>query len=107
MGQELKQKQIEEMAKSMLEYGMEKYPTENSVCTEEKLRKQFFYVFLTYAEHLYNAGYRKIPENAVVHTREEYEALLLEQKRLREMTDRIPYMGRRLAWLVNVSFVRF
>lgn len=69
---ENKQKQIEEMAKSMLEYGMEKYPTENSVCSEEILRKKFFYVFLTYAEHLYNAGYRKIPENSVVLTEEEW-----------------------------------
>lgn len=57
-----KKKQIEEMAKAMLEYGMEKYPTETSVFTEVKLREQFYSVFLTYAEHLYNAGYRKIPE---------------------------------------------
>jgi predicted RNA-binding protein len=28
-----------------------------------------------YGEELYNAGYRKIPENAVVLTREEYERL--------------------------------
>lgn len=71
-----KQKQIEEMAKAMLEFGMEKYPTGESVFTETKLREQFYHVFLTYAEYLINAGYRKIPENAVVLTREEHQRYL-------------------------------
>ena len=56
---------------------------------------------------LYNAGYRKIDKDSVVNTptiqcktysqndmviisMEEYNALLLEQKRLKEMVDRIP-----------------
>lgn len=42
------------------------------------------------ATKLYNAGCRKIPEGSVVLSKEEYNALLLEQKRLREMVDRIP-----------------
>ena len=61
-----KQKQIEEMARDMLEYGMEKYPTGESVFTETKLREQFYRVFLTYAEYLIKNGYRKIPEGAVL-----------------------------------------
>lgn len=68
---------IEEMAKDMLEYGMEKYPTCESVFTEIKLREQFYHVFLTYAEHLIKKDYRKIPEGAVVLTREEYQTLKL------------------------------
>jgi hypothetical protein len=42
------------------------------------------------AESLINKNYHKIPEGSVVLTKEEYEALLLEQKRLKEMVDRIP-----------------
>lgn len=42
------------------------------------------------AEALYNAGYRKVPENVVVLMEEEYNALMLEQKRLKEIVDRIP-----------------
>lgn len=70
-----KQKQIEEMAKDMLDYGMGKYPTGESVFTETKLREQFYYVFLTYAEYLIKKGYCKIPEGAVVLTKEELEQM--------------------------------
>ena len=70
-----KQKQIEEMAKDMLEYAIKEYPTRESVFTETKLRETFYHVFLTYAETLYNAGCRKIPKNAVVLAKEEYKAL--------------------------------
>lgn len=42
------------------------------------------------ADLIYNANYRQVPKNAVVLTQEEYNALLLEQKRLKEMVDRIP-----------------
>lgn len=42
------------------------------------------------AEALYKANYRQVPPNAVVLTREEYNALMLEQKRLKEIVDRIP-----------------
>lgn len=45
--------------------------------------------FMT-AINLTKQGYRKIPENAVVLTQEEYKALMLEQKRLKEIVDRIP-----------------
>lgn len=69
-----KQKQmIEEMAKDMLDYGMEGYPTFDSVFTETKLREQVFNVFLGYAERLIKKGYRKIPEGTVVLTKEEYK----------------------------------
>ena len=67
-----KKKQIEEMAKALLNFGMATYPTGDSAFTETKLRDSFYHVFLTYAEHLYNAGYRKIPENAVVLKQEEW-----------------------------------
>lgn len=43
-----------------------------------------------FAEALYNANYRQVPKNAVVLTEEEYNALMLEQKRLKEIVDRIP-----------------
>ena len=42
------------------------------------------------AEALFNANYRQVPPNAVVLTQEEYNALMLEQKRLKEIIDRIP-----------------
>lgn len=74
-------KKIEEMAKDMLEYGMEKYPTGESVFTETKLREQFYHVFLTYAEYLINKGYRKIPEGVVVLTREDYDYLINDCQR--------------------------
>ena len=54
-----KQKQIEEMGNIVF-----------------KSRYKNDYIFpLKAANELYNAGYRKIPENAVVLTREEYEEL--------------------------------
>lgn len=70
-----RKKQIEAMAKDMLEYGMKKYPTGESVFTETKLREQFYHVFLTYAEYLINKGYCKSLENAVVISRAEYNDL--------------------------------
>lgn len=71
-----KQKQIEEMAKDMLEYSIGKYPAGESVFTETKLREQFYHVFLTYAEYLINKGYCKIHEGVVVLTGEEYNGLV-------------------------------
>lgn len=68
-----KQNQIEEMAKDMLDFGTATYPTSDSVFTEQKLREQFYQVFLAYAEHLVYKGYCKILEGAVVLTREEYD----------------------------------
>lgn len=41
-------------------------------------------------DSLYNAGYRKVADDEIVIKKSEYEALLLEQKRLKEMVDRIP-----------------
>jgi hypothetical protein len=60
------EKQIEEMAKIVGWHCNEKsmdYCDEVDCCDE------------CLARDLYNAGYRKIPENAVVLTREEYEKL--------------------------------
>ena len=67
---------IEEMAKDMLEYGMEKYPTSDSVFTETKLREQFYKVFLAYAEHLVQKGYCKIHEGAVALTIDEMDGII-------------------------------
>lgn len=39
---------------------------------------------------LFKADYRKVTDDEVVIKKSEYEALLLEQKRLKEMVDRIP-----------------
>ena len=38
-----------------------------------------------FAEALYNSEYRKVPKNAMVLTQEEYNVLLLEQKRLNKV----------------------
>ena len=65
-----KQKQIEEMAKTLCAncrkdgYSCSLYSSDDDwVCAQERERAEFFY----------NAGYRKIPENAVVLTKEEFE----------------------------------
>lgn len=42
------------------------------------------------AKDIYNANFRKVGEDEIVIKKREYEALLLEQKRLKEMVDRIP-----------------
>lgn len=42
------------------------------------------------AKDIYNAGYRKVGEDEIVIKKSEYKALLLEQKRLKEIVDRIP-----------------
>jgi hypothetical protein len=67
-----KQKQIEEMAKVLIK----------ASCYGKHCKKCAFVRSVEKAtkccvclKHLYNAGYRKIPENAVVLTREEYEKL--------------------------------
>ena len=68
-----KQKQIEEIAKIMLEKAFENYETSGSVEIDTDVRRNFYYAFLAYSEELYEQGYRKIPEGAVVLTREEYQ----------------------------------
>ena len=89
-----KQKQIEEMAKALLNFGMATYPTGDSAFTETKLRDSFYHVFLTYAEHLYNAGYRKIPEGAVVLTGEEYSDYLEMQNNYKHVSERCKELHR-------------
>lgn len=42
------------------------------------------------AKRVIEAGYRKVGEDEIVIEKREYEALLLEQKRLKEIVDRIP-----------------
>ena len=66
-----KQKQIEEMAKVIFEKAFENYETSGSVEIDTEVRRKCYSAFLAYCEALYNAGYRKIPENAVVLTEEE------------------------------------
>lgn len=74
-----KQKQIEEMANAMFEYALSidgfspeiKYAIQ-SVATKQAIRM----ALRGYATALINAGYRKIPENAVVLTREELDKKL-------------------------------
>lgn len=62
-----KQEQIEEMANYYCEYC--KKQTGNKFC--EHIDDKSCNIFFE-AELFYNAGYRKIPENAVVLTKEEY-----------------------------------
>ena len=91
-----KQKQIEEMAKAVEPIIKDFYVTctngECDVCIVKRWTGKCHAETksVRVAECYYNAGYRKIPENAVVLTKGEYEALVLEQKRLKEMVDRIP-----------------
>lgn len=81
MEQELKQKQIEEMAKVIMQpqdcKGYEDnrgcYFGNGKGCKKCKIERHENAQIM--ADYLYNAGYRKIPENAVVLTREEYEKL--------------------------------
>jgi hypothetical protein len=58
---------VEEMAKGMCEHCIE---NEEFTCS---IAPQPCVFAKTFAENLYNAGYRKIPEDAVVLTREEAE----------------------------------
>ena len=67
-----KQKQIEEMAR---DFGNAQYRCyEDSPCCKECILKGDCIPY-EYARVAYNAGYRKIPEKAVVLTREEYDKL--------------------------------
>ena len=62
----MKQKQIEEMAKALKEEKL--YALINKTS------------YMRSAENLINAGYRKIPENAVVLSKEEYQVLKIKEK---------------------------
>ena len=62
-----KQKQIEEMAKVLHDGNAHRYADWVEYTNAD----------LTLALKLYNAGYRKIPENAVVLTREELENVMV------------------------------
>lgn len=64
-----KQKQIEEMAKIMLNEGV----NVEKIFPSDALKDSLYRIHLEDATYLYNAGCRKIPENAVVLTNEEYE----------------------------------
>lgn len=67
----VRSKMIEEMSKIMFEKAFENYETSGSAEIDTEVRRNFYSAFLSYCETLYNAGYRKIPENAVVLTEEE------------------------------------
>ena len=78
-----KQKQIEEMAKVVQRDTCGDRPCEEcNYHGKMKILPRYCGVYLI-AEKLYNAGYRKIPEGAVVLTREEYEKLKLFKERVR------------------------
>lgn len=66
---------IEEMTKIIFEKAFENYETSGSDEIDTEVRRKCYSAFLAYCETLYNAGYRKIPENAVVLTKEEFWAL--------------------------------
>lgn len=76
-----KQQQIEEMAKDLCKAcSIKTCKSEYPPCAMAQI----------VSEDLYNAGYRRVGENAVVLTQEEYNALMLEQQRLKKIVDRIP-----------------
>lgn len=60
-----KEKQIEEMAKIML-YSIQIPDEITSAVKVEEIRKAYYLPVLNYAIRLYNAGYRKLPEDSVV-----------------------------------------
>lgn len=68
-----KQKQIEEMVLAV-------YPWLKEVPIEERKQLREHVRGLMIMERLYNAGYRKIPEGAVVLTREELEDMKFTQE---------------------------
>ena len=67
-----KEKQIEEMAKVLIEASCKGYECENCafIHTLEEAESTCFCL-----KNLYNAGYRKIPEGSVVLSKEEWETL--------------------------------
>ena len=70
-----KQKQVEEMAKVVQRDMCGDIPCEEcNYHGKMKILPRYCGTYLI-AEMIYNAGYRKIPENAVVLTREEYEII--------------------------------
>ena len=74
-----KKQEIEEMARTTCNYNAKNFES----CVECIKGGLLSCDRLVQAEKLYNAGYRKIPENAVVLTREEYEKLKLFEERVR------------------------
>ena len=78
-----KQKQIEEMEKVIFERGVALESIDFIDGTEGSDH------FKRIAIALYNAGYRKIPENAVVLTREEFETLKNGHKPLQKLIEEL------------------
>ena len=68
------EQRIEEIGKAMCKEFRSKHCGNDCECANEFIAKK-----------LVEQGYRKIPKGAVVLTREEYDALLLEQKRLNKV----------------------
>lgn len=75
---ENKQKQIEELG-CMIRYALE-YGDFSHLNIHDRNRFLTGRNYIATAEKLYNAGYRKIPENAVVLTREGYKRLQRRQE---------------------------
>lgn len=81
-----KKQEIEEMARTTCNYNAKNFES----CVECIKGGLLSCDRLVQAEKLYNAGYRKIPENAVVITREEYDELVnLQQTHSEELTNAI------------------
>lgn len=77
-------KQIDEIAKLMCTYPQCIHHNIIGECANTECQT------VDFAENLYKQGYRKVPEDSVVLLKEEYNALLSEQKRLKEIINRIP-----------------
>ena len=73
-----KQKQIEEMTRIMKSVKYE--PFNDGIPTYSVGNQMQDFVFDLIGEALYNAGYRKIPEGAVILTKAEYESKRLLAK---------------------------
>ena len=69
---------IEEMVKDMFDYSRTFKIIQNAI-DDECFIKEHKKSLRGYAEYLYNAGYRKIPEGAVVLTSEMYSDYLITQ----------------------------
>jgi hypothetical protein len=78
-----KQKQIEGIARAMCG-NFRKGVKGDNLCGQLALKCDCKCKHIARAENLYNAGYRKIPENAVVLTREQYEKDLAIERELGE-----------------------
>ena len=82
-----REKQIEEIAKAMCEYCKEMCGEDGCPrlpFSKENFDKECFVYRIEEAENLYEKGYRKIKDNEIVVSKEEYEGLINQNKGLKE-----------------------